>query len=293
MIWRKQLASDGRRFVGWVGDDFGAGEVVEGDAATETIERRFPVQGVQSVDLAFRDGDRTIEVVLGNRQGAMAVATWDLSTGTETRRALAGPGPSCTRPVAYSPDGRTWAYLDKTRDAIQLWDVATDQPRGGPLRTPTSRRDLVHWAWTAATFTPDGRTLIVGRADGQVEFWSVAEGRVDRIVRLHPVGVTPMHLIVLPDGRTLASNGTNLASRSWLVDAWREASFWLTGKNAPDWSVETVLADAATGQVRARASRCQTVALSPDGRTVVTWAHDGRCAFRPFPPTSPVPEDRR
>ena len=147
LVWRKTVSNDGRRFVGWVGDDFAAAEVVVGDAATEAIEQRFPVQGVQGTELAFRDGDRSIRAVLSDRSERMAIATWDLASGAESRRAIRGPGASYTRPIAYSPDGQIWAYLDVTRDGLQLWDVGADRPIGGLLRTPTTERNLSAWRW--------------------------------------------------------------------------------------------------------------------------------------------------
>jgi len=285
-IWRKQVSNDGRRFVGWVGGDYDAAEVVEGDAPTETIERRFPVQSVQGTNLAFRDDGRSIQAVLGNRRDGMAIATWNLASGAESRRAIQGPGANFTPPVAHSPDGRVWAYLDKVRDGIQLWDPATDRPIGGLLRTPTTQRNLAAWAWTGAMFTPDGRTLLTSRSDGQVEFWEVATGRLNKLVRLHPVACTAMNMHLSPDGRTLASTGMVLPSPSRLRQIWDHLLYLATGKNLAEEGTEAAVLDLATDQILARAHRSRFVGISPDGRTIVTQDLDGTISFRDIPSPS-------
>ncbi len=287
-IWRNKLSSDGRRFVGWVGDHYGAAEVVEGDALTETIERRFPVQGVQGSELAFRDDGRSVEAILADRRQRVAVATWDLASGAESRRAIRGPEANYTRPVACSPDGRVWAYLDKVRDGILLWDPRTDRAIGGLLRTPTTQRNLAAWAWTGAMFTPDGRTLITSRSDGQVEFWDIATGRLNKLVRLHPVSCTAMNMHLSPDGRTLVSSGYVLFSSSPLFQIWDGLRYLISGsgQNPTQASQETVVLDLTTDQILARARRCHAVAISPDGRTIVTQDLGGTISFRDIPSPS-------
>jgi len=287
-IWRKQVSNDGRRFVGWVGGDYDAAEVVEGDAPTETIERRFPVQSVQGTNLAFREDGRSIQAVLGNRRDGMAIATWNLASGAESRRTIRGPGASFIRPVACSPDGRVWAYLDKVRDGILLWDPRTDRAIGGLLRTSTTQRNLSAWAWTGAMFTPDGRTLITSRSDGQVEFWEVATGRLMKIVRLHPRMYTAMNMQVSPDGRTLVSSGYVLFSSSPLFQIWDGLRHLISGsgQNPTQASQETVVLDLTTDQILARARRCHAVAISPDGRTIVTQDLGGTISFRDIPSPS-------
>ena len=286
---RKRFPSaDGRRFVGWEGDYMTASSaVVVRDDATGAVARRFPVPGQQGFELAFRADDRQVEVALLVSLPAMAVVTWDLATGVESRRMVNGPGPGFSWPVAHAADGRTWAYLDFTRDAIQLWDAINDRPLGPALRTATTRRDVMT-RWVAAAFAPDGRTLVAAHGDGQAEVWDVATGRLIRLLPLHGGKVAVGRLLVAPDGRTLAATGSTPTPPSWAATAWDRVYNHFTGRHPATPGLEAVAADLATGRVLARRRGCWAVALSPDGRTLVTQDHGGETYdFRPIPPVSP------
>lgn len=75
--------------------------------------------------------------------------------------------------VALSPDGRILAtgVADEMDPAIQLWDVATQQRLGPPLRPQGARRSV-----SMVAFTPDGRTLLTSSSDG-LRLWDVASRR--------------------------------------------------------------------------------------------------------------------
>jgi len=280
-VYRKSYASDGRSFVGMTGADFAASEVVWVDEASGAIKARFPVQARQVLQPTLEDGGRSIRAFLGDKNFLLEIATWDLATGAEARRSIAGPGgrglPRNMPPVG-SPDGRIWLYFDATGGGVRLWDVAADRPVGGLLRPHSDRLVMM----PAAVFTPDDRTLILGQADGQAEFWDVATSRQLKVIRVHRDGCFFENMAIAPDGRTLASFGKDprLWSSLLLVRAVCAHVFFGSSRGVV---YETVLTDLATGRTLARSPGSIQPEFSPDGRTIATGEPDGTFAIRDAP----------
>ncbi|KZS80253.1 hypothetical protein B4U45_27990 [Mycobacterium persicum] len=124
-------------------------------------------RGVESV--AFSpDGTRIASdevLVWGNR-----IRLWDSATGKPVGRPMTAKtvmsDPGLLKPdmsMAFSPDGKRIAsnMWDRT---VRLWDVATGEPVGAPLRGPTA--DV-----TSVAFSPDGNFLVSGSEDGTVRLW--------------------------------------------------------------------------------------------------------------------------
>ncbi|WP_369035888.1 nSTAND1 domain-containing NTPase [Streptomyces adonidis] len=163
-------------------------------------------------------------------------------TGTDV------PGP--VRALAFSPDGRTLATgggsdekaKSQSFRSVLLWDAdrgeVTARLPGHPKRSVRS-----------LAFTADGRQLVGGAFDGTVRLWDVREERATRMYDGH--GDSVMAVAVGVDGTLVSGSQDNTAQ--------------LRNLRRPD--AEPLALTGHTGPVNA-------VAVSPDGRTVVTGSED-------------------
>jgi len=79
--------------------------------------------------------------------------------------------------LAFSPDGKLLATGSWDR-SVQLWDVETGQPIGGPL---SGHSDTVN----GLAFSPDGATLLSSSRDGVILHWAVnPEAWIERACRI-------------------------------------------------------------------------------------------------------------
>jgi WD40 repeat protein len=172
---------------------------------------------------------------------ARTVQIWDVAQGKEIRRLQTETLGTITQ-AAFSPDGKTLAAT-AGQASIVMWDVES----GKELRRVAGRRGL-----NLIRFSPDGKTLLGATMDGIILMWD-SDGKRQGVCEGHG----PVHsLVFLADGRILAAGVQGQAVRIWEVPS---------GK----------LLTPAGGH----AMRLAHLGFSPDGKTLVSAAKDGKILF--------------
>jgi WD40 repeat protein len=135
-----------------------------------------------------------------------ALRIWNIETRVETQY-LKDDSPVVD--VAWHP---TQPLLATGGELVaKLWDIS----RGKVVRALDSqdksfKRQFVTDA-VRVTFSPDGKSVVVGHPDGSVRFWDVASGEVTRTIKAHEGAVQ----VIAIDAR-----------RDWLATAGSEGKVW-------------------------------------------------------------------
>lgn len=144
-----------------------------------------------------------------------------------------------------SPDGTILVATQYGSGTVELWDVATGQPRQR-LQGHGSRVD-------AAAFSPDGLTLATGSTDRTVKLWDVTTGQLQTTLSGHPAPIRD--LVFSRDGRNLTT-----VAFGHMLESKKTVTIW----------------DLKTGERRPpHEYAARSWALSPDGLTLAT-ASDGQ-----------------
>ena len=144
--------------------------------------------------------------------------------------------------LAFSPNSRLIVSGAINRQ-LQIWDAATGEPIGLPLKGHTGFVNSVH-------FSPDGRSIVSGSDDSKIRLWDVKSLREIRRFEGHTGWVRAVAFS--PDGRRFVSASEDKTLRLW---------------------------DAASGQpigepLVGHQDKVIAVAFSPDGRHIASGSED-------------------
>jgi eukaryotic-like serine/threonine-protein kinase len=163
----------------------------------------------------FPDGQRLL--VFGSEPGAaLRLFAQDVATGDA--KAIAPPGVGVNGTNTLSPDGSRVIAFDAASTTVKVYPVAGGEPE--PLRGLARNDAPLRWS-------ADGRTVLVGRADGagfRVSRLDLATGKQELVQRLAPdtAGVVAVSGgVVTADGRAYAYNVLKVLSSLYVVDGLR------------------------------------------------------------------------
>jgi WD40 repeat protein len=284
-IFSVAVSHDGKILAtGGLEDTIRLWEIATGKQISELKGHGYGVEYVQ-----FSPDDRILAAVTGKD-----LQLWDLATSKEIRRIV----DSCVGPThsRFSPDGKTIAVAKN--DIIYLWDVSTGK---------MVRRFIGHGSWLipGLRFSADGKILASGGTDHTVQIWEVATGKRLGHFQGHQGAV--ISLAFSPDGRNLASGGDEDHTLIvWDLASCRPRHSFTTNQYgwilciaySPDGKIIAMgdgingkddrehqirLWDATDGRVQreffGHLAGVQSLAFSPDGKTLVSSGGDDRVRF--------------
>jgi RNA polymerase sigma factor (sigma-70 family) len=178
------------------------------------------------------------------------IRLWDVANGID---ACPLPGHKYTvGGVALSPDGKL-AVTAGWDDTLRWWDAA----KGAELRSVTVPDGIM-----GMTLSPDGKTVLVATDDGKLRTWDAATGRETTPANL-PADVKFEYLTFTPDGKHL------VAASGPKVTVWEWPALKLARTIELPKPDKTVLANPPEDSE----TRCRCVAVSPDGKWLVSVAY--------------------
>lgn len=216
---------------------------------------------------------------------------FNIATGKRTAT-LTDPGiANAIAAIAISPDGNTIATSDQ-HGTTYLWNTTTDSITA-TLVSPRKKDPLSDLA-----FSPDGKTLATSGTGGTTYLWNTTTDSIIVTLRKPGQNNDVTYVAYSPDGRTLATS--TLGGTTYL---WNTATHTITATLtdpgntgivldaafSPDSKTfaailafehsTTYLWNISTGKITARlhdpGSHAQSVAFSPNGKTVATADANG------------------
>lgn len=231
---------------------------------------------------------------LGNKIGLETRLTEIISTLREKfpQRAgyVAGNILNLSRQLETDLRGQDFSHLTIWQAYLQGWNLPEVNFAGADLAKSVFTQAF--GTVSAVAFSPDGRLLAAGIANGDIRLWGVADGEPLLTCRGH--SDWPWAIAFSPDGRIVASGSQDQTVRLWDVStgqcvlvlqghtSWvKSVAFNCDGSLLASGSNDRAIRlwDTNTGQclkiLSEHSDWVWSVALSPDGRTLASGSGDG------------------
>ena len=153
----------------------------------------------------FDENDRTVQV-------------WETTTGKQRAKFTNllrenNENPLSITSVAFSPDGKTIASIDRSAD-VQLWDV--DRKKHISSLVVSSGHSLSHYdEYFTVSFSPDGRTIASTGYYSNINVWDVETEKLQNTLKGHTGFVTSLSYTA--DGTTLVSGSKDGTVLLWEI----------------------------------------------------------------------------
>jgi WD40 repeat protein len=249
------------RMVAFAGTDFGAIQLWDLDSDVPLGE---PLTGHQEVvfSVAFSPDGR----MLGSGDNSGTIILWDATVRPPQPEHIIELAHNGSVPaLVFSPDSRMLAS-GGTDAVVKQWEVTTGRPLGQPL---IGHSDSVF----SLIYGPDGAILGSGSADGRLILWDLSA----RFGLGHPLADSSLGVLGLAfsaDGRTLATAGCKEYTFGGCVQP--EINWWegATGAWRAKLEIESFSSSGAA---------VNSIAFSPDGRTLASGGNDGAIVLWDMP----------